>query len=63
MEHYIAKTQFGLEEVLADELEGLGAQNVEPLNRAVGFEADLKTLYKIHLHSALCKSNSPFPHF
>ncbi|MFT5071998.1 MAG: putative N6-adenine-specific DNA methylase [Chitinophagales bacterium] len=54
MEHYIAKTQFGLEEVLADELQGLGAKNIEPLNRAVAFEADLETLYKIHLHSALC---------
>ena len=54
MEHYIAKTQFGLEEVLATELQELGAVNVEPLNRAVAFEADLKTLYKVHLYSALC---------
>lgn len=53
MKHYIAKTQFGLEEVLAQELVSLGAVNVEPLNRAVAFEADKKTLYKVHLHSAL----------
>lgn len=54
MEHYIAKTQFGLEEVLAQELQELGAKNIEPLNRAVSFEADLEALYKIHLHSTLC---------
>ena len=54
MEHYIAKTQFGLEDVLAQELHDLGAQNIEPLNRAVSFEADLEALYKIHLHSTLC---------
>ena len=53
MKHYIAKTQFGLEEVLADELVSLGAQNVEPLNRAVAFEADKKTLYKVHLLGTL----------
>lgn len=54
MEHYIAKTLFGLEEVLAEELHQLGCKEVEPLNRAVAFEADLEALYKVHLHSTLC---------
>lgn len=54
MKHYIAKTQFGLEEVLAKELADLGAKNTEILNRAVAFEANQQTLYAIHLHSALC---------
>lgn len=53
MKHYIAKTQFGLEEELAKELVELGAKNVEALNRAVGFEADKKTLYKVHLLSTM----------
>lgn len=43
---YLAKTLFGLEEVLAKELEDAGATAVEPLNRAVSFRGDLKMLYK-----------------
>lgn len=43
---YLAKTLFGLEGVLAKELEDAGASAVEPLNRAVGFRGDLKLLYK-----------------
>ncbi len=43
---YLAKTLFGLEEVLAKELEDAGASEVEPLNRAVSFRGDLKMLYK-----------------
>ena len=54
MEHYIAKTLFGLEEVLAEELHQLGCKEIEPLNRAVAFEGDLETLYKVHLYSTLC---------
>lgn len=42
----IAKTVSGLEEVLADELHNLGAQNIEILHRAVGFEGDKELLYK-----------------
>lgn len=42
----IAKTMFGLEEVLAEELRALGAQNVTPINRAVAFTGTMQTLYK-----------------
>ncbi len=46
----VAKTQFGLEEVLASELTGLGAKNVEAHNRAVSFEGDRELLYKSNLY-------------
>lgn len=42
----VAKTMYGLEGVLANELEALGAKNVEKLNRAVSFEGDMNMLYK-----------------
>jgi len=42
----IAKTMFGLEEVLADELRACGADEVEPINRAVSFTGDMRTLYR-----------------
>jgi putative N6-adenine-specific DNA methylase len=42
----IAKTIFGLEEVLAEELQRLGARNVEVHNRAVSFEGDKGFMYK-----------------
>lgn len=42
----IAKTMFGLEDVLVKELEGIGAKNIEKLNRAVSFEGDMLVLYK-----------------
>ena len=45
----IAKTLAGLEEVLAHELEALGAQNIEPLNRAVAFEGDQALMYRANL--------------
>jgi len=47
--NYIAKTLFGLEEILAKELSQIGANKIYVSNRAVNFEADLKTLYKINL--------------
>lgn len=43
---FIAKTLFGLESVLADELAFIGARNVRPANRAVTFEGDQYLLYK-----------------
>ena len=51
----VAKTFFGLEEVLAEELNQLGASNVEILTRAVSFEADKALMYKacLHLRTAL----------
>ncbi|TXC81357.1 THUMP domain-containing class I SAM-dependent RNA methyltransferase [Luteibaculum oceani] len=45
--HWIAKTFFGLEDVVAEELEEFGATDIEPIKRAVAFSAEPKTLYKI----------------
>jgi putative N6-adenine-specific DNA methylase len=42
----IAKTLYGLEKILSDELIDLGAKNVQPVNRAVVFEGDQYLLYK-----------------
>lgn len=44
-----ATTFFGLENVLKDELEALGAQNLTVLNRAVMFTGDMQLLYKCNL--------------
>ena len=46
----IAKTQFGLEQILANEIESIGGINIMILNRAVSFEGDLTTLYKSNLY-------------
>jgi putative N6-adenine-specific DNA methylase len=45
----IAKTIFGLEEILSVELQRLGARNIEIHNRAVSFTGDLGFLYKANL--------------
>jgi len=45
----IATTQFGLEEILADELQALGAQNLEVGSRAVRFVGDTKLMYEANL--------------
>ena len=42
----LVKTNHGLEEVLAKELERIGASKIELKKRAVSFEGDLKTLYR-----------------
>ncbi len=42
----VAKTMAGLENVLAEELTAMGAQNVEVLYRAVSFEGDKALMYK-----------------
>ena len=42
----IAKTLYGLEKVLADELLSLGSGDVQEVNRAVLFKGDLNLLYK-----------------
>jgi putative N6-adenine-specific DNA methylase len=44
----IAKTIYGLEKILADELIGLGAKDVQQVNRAVIFEGDHYLLYKVN---------------
>ncbi|MEM6726440.1 MAG: THUMP domain-containing protein [Bacteroidota bacterium] len=50
---WIAKTLFGLEEVLAEELTELGVREVEPLNRAVAFEGDDISMFRVNLESRL----------
>jgi len=42
----IAKTFFGLEEVLAEELKNIGAENIEVISRAVSFWGDKSVMYK-----------------
>ena len=44
-----AQTMFGLEQVLAGELNGIGASEVEVRNRAVRFSGDLACMYKANL--------------
>lgn len=46
----IAKTMAGLEDVLAEELIGLGANNLEIGKRMVSFEGDLALMYKANIH-------------
>lgn len=45
----VAKTFYGFEEILAKELELLGAQEIKPGNRMVSFVGDLGFLYKANL--------------
>ncbi len=45
----IAKTIFGLEDILSTELQRLGARNVETHNRAVSFTGDKGFMYKANL--------------
>jgi putative N6-adenine-specific DNA methylase len=45
----VAKTLKGLEEILAEELLEIGAQNIEIQNRSCTFEGDLKVLYRANL--------------
>jgi len=47
----LAKTSFGFEDILADELEKLGATNLLKVTRAVTFDADLELMYKVNLWS------------
>ena len=45
----VAKTLFGLEGVLADELRALGAREIQPFNRLVTFKGDLRLLYRANI--------------
>lgn len=51
----LAKTYYGLEQVLAQELTELGANEIEISNRAVYFEGDRALLYRtnLQLHTAI----------
>lgn len=42
----IAKTFYGLESILSEELKQIGAINIEPINRAVSFFGDQSVMYK-----------------
>lgn len=46
----VAKTMAGLEEILAEELTGLGADNIEIGNRMVSFDGDLGLMYRANFH-------------
>ena len=48
IQNYIAKTTFGLEEILAQELLELGATDIKIQNRAVAFSGDKELLYKVN---------------
>jgi putative N6-adenine-specific DNA methylase len=45
---FVAKTLFGLEKVLSEELISLGADKVQVANRAVIFEGDKSLLYRVN---------------
>ena len=46
----LAKTLFGLEDVLVEELQSIGAKEINKINRAVEFTGNLALLYKVNLH-------------
>lgn len=52
----LAKTHFGLEQVLAGELKDLGATGISVLNRAVAFEGSKLLLYSVNYRSRLALS-------
>jgi len=46
--NFIAKTLFGLEKVLAEELRTLGASGIRPVNRAVLFSGSRELMYRVN---------------
>ncbi len=62
--YMLAKTMFGLEKTLAEELTKLGAQDVKVMNRAVSFKGDKGFMYKanLNLRTAL-RILKPIKHF
>ncbi len=46
----VAKTLFGFEEILAEELKSIGATDITLLKRAVKYKGNLATLYKSNLY-------------
>jgi putative N6-adenine-specific DNA methylase len=47
---FIAKTLFGLEDVLATELKTIGATDINVLNRAVSFNGGLEIMYRSNMY-------------
>ncbi len=61
---YIAKTSYGLEDVLAKELHDIGATNIIKYKRAVEFEGNLELLYKANFSLRTClRILKPLHHF
>ena len=55
---------FGLEEILAEELRKMGAQDVKPMNRAVSFKGDKGFMYKTNLNARTAlRILKPIAHF
>ena len=52
-EKFLAKTLKGLEPLLAEELNSLGAENTEVVNRGVTFQGGRALLYRVNLGSRL----------
>jgi putative N6-adenine-specific DNA methylase len=50
LNEYVAKTFYGLENVLASELKELGASDIKIANRAVSFRGDKELMYKANFH-------------
>ena len=46
----VAKTSFGLEEVLAEEIKNLGGTDIKILNRAVSFKGNKELLYRANMN-------------
>tara|TARA_B100001250_G_scaffold363261_1_gene342509 strand:- start:3226 stop:4377 length:1152 start_codon:yes stop_codon:yes gene_type:complete len=62
--YMLAKTMFGLEEILAKELREMGAQDVKPMNRAVSFKGDKGFMYKANLNARTAlRILKPIAHF
>lgn len=52
-EYFVAKTFSGLEPLLANELESLGAVNCQQMSRSVAFEGPIELLYRVNYFSRL----------
>jgi putative N6-adenine-specific DNA methylase len=62
--NFVAKTFFGLEDLLTEEISSLGGKNIQKLNRAVSFEGDLETLYAVNLWARTAlRVLKPIAHF
>ncbi|MCD4772068.1 MAG: RNA methyltransferase [Bacteroidales bacterium] len=60
----IAKTLAGLEDILANELKEIGAEDIQVLTRAVGFKGDKEIMYKAnYLCRTAIKILKPFASF
>lgn len=53
MNKIIVKTLFGLEQILAEELKSLGAEDIEIGNRSISCNGTDELIYRINLHSRL----------